>query len=368
MSRHFRRDFGRFRLGVAVISVACFASFVATDAGSAAVRAQTAPRYQFGINTYATYACQDVATYKQFATTQFRQFKSLHANAVAIAFPLYTDYPTSNVVYAETDCSTFKHLTPPAAIIGDLVDVAHGMGLKVMLRPLIDQTSFIPYGPYVWRGVLQPSDVGLWFRNYLTTLRPYLQIAQARHVEHFALETELTSLAHLSNWTSAVALSKAIYKGDLAWNMSWHSVVSKVLRKGTSFGIDAYPSVTAASTSSVSYLVSRWNRLLRTQPKSYAIPNITKTTIDEIGIPAQKGLYVRPSAYGLSLTTFPFDQTIQARWFAAACTFMKQHHMQGIYYWGPWLARRSGSMLTSPSALAADDIQPAAAQEIKHCF
>ena len=68
------------------------------------------------------------------------------------------------------------------------------------------------------------------------------------------------------------------------------------------------------------------------------------------------------------LSAYPFNQTIQINWFTAACSFMKQHKMKGIYFWGPWLANSDGAMLTKPDAAKASDIQPKAATEIKRCF
>jgi hypothetical protein len=353
---------------VTIVSLVVASMLAAADSGAATQVAHATPSYQFGINTYATYGCQTTPTYASWATTQFTKFKSLKANSVAIAFPLYTDSTTSNNVYGKLDCVTYKYQTPPASLIGTLIDVAHGRGLKVLLRPLIDQSNLYAQGPASWRGVLAPTNVSTWFANYLTALRPYLQIAQSHHVEHFAIQTELNSLANLSNWTSAIALSRALYKGDMVWTMSLHSTKSKATRAGTSFAVDAYPAIAAPVSASVTTLTSKWNHLLTSDPVHYGIPSITKAVIDEVGIPAQNGLYYKPWLYGLPLSQYPFNQTVQAHWFSAACAFMKQHHMKGIYYWGPWLSRRNGALLTTPTASSADDIQPAAAQAIKTCF
>ena len=81
---------------------------------------------------------------------------------------------------------------------------------------------------------MAPTNISLWFQNYLTTLRPYLVMAQNYKVEHFAIQTELDSLANLPNWTSAIALSRAVYHGDLSFDYSWDTPTAKQWRPGTS--------------------------------------------------------------------------------------------------------------------------------------
>jgi hypothetical protein len=325
-------------------------------------------RYVYGINTYFTYNCQTVAQINQWATTEVTQYKALHANAIAIAFPLYTASLTSNSVVALESCSDPTQQTPPAAILGDVVKVAHKHGMSVLLRPLVDQENLYSQNPQAWRGVLNPSDVSQWFKNYLSTLQPYLSMAQADHVEHFAIQSELNSLADLPNWTSAIALSRAVYKGDLVFDYSWDTPAAKVPRSGTTLAIDTYPKVSLPITATPAQLLAQWNHLLTTRTY-YNVPTINKDTIDEIGIAAQDGAYQQPyKGQLLPESTYPFNQKIQVNWFSAACSFMKQHKMRGIYFWGPWLSTSAGAMLTAPNPNKPSNIQPLAKTAIRHCF
>jgi len=325
------------------------------------------PTYQYGINTYITYNCQTPAGFDRWAATEIAQFKALKANSIALAFPLYTDNVTANKVYAKSVCTGSAYQTPSATLLAGIVDLAHRAGLSVLLRPLLDQANLFKQGPAYWRGVLAPTNVSLWFSNYLTTLRPYLQMAQAHHVEHFCISTELNSLSHLSNWSTAIAIAHLVYHGDITFSYSWSATVSKQLHASTSPAIDTYPSLTSARLGdSPARLLSLWNSLLSTA--RYAVPSIAKTTIDEIGIPAQSGAYSSPYNFSLPLSKYPFNQTVQVNWFTAACAFMKSHHMKGIYYWGPFLSNNSGSMLRYPNPGRTSDIQPAAQLAIKKCF
>jgi|ERR1039458_1209443 hypothetical protein len=335
--------------------------------GAGAVEVSHAATYQYGINTYVTYACQTYSQITDMANTEMKAFKALRANSVAIAFPLYTDSLTSNNIYAKYVCGKSNFRSPSAPVLSLVVNAAHKEGLKVLLRPLLDQTNLFQQGPLAWRGKLAPTNLSTWFKNYLTTLRPYLIMAQAHHVEHFAITTELDSLAHVPNWSAAIALSHAIYKGDLAFDYSWGTNTAKTAHSSASTAVDTYPELSGTTPNSTQHqLLVKWDYLLTT--KYYSLPNISTVTIDEIGIAAQNGSYGQPFKYSEPLSTYPFNQKIQANWFSTACTFMKSHHMKGIYFWGPFLAQNHGSLLKKPTPSQAGNLQPLAQQAIKSCF
>jgi hypothetical protein len=339
-----------------------------TAATASATTSHPAPRYQYGINTYVTYNCQGQTYYDQWASTEIAQYKALGANSIALAFPLYTSSVTSNVVAERLVCGNRNYQSPPPGLLASIVQLAHEAGLQVLLRPLIDQEALFRESPKDWRGILAPTNLSLWFRSYEHAIKPYLVMAQTNHVEHVAIESELNSIADATNWAAVIAASKAIYKGDLVFNYSWDTPTIKRWRPNTSLGIDTYPVVTDVSTSQTpAQLLGQWDHLLRTNP-DYVVPLLSRVTIDEIGIPAQVGAYVEPFAGSLPLATHPFNQSVQLRWFTAACAFMKQHAMRGIYFFGPWIGSDRGAMLTSPSPARPSDIQPASRAAIRRCF
>ncbi len=333
----------------------------------ASPRRASSAGYLFGIDTYVTYNCVGSALMDTWASNVVEQYKALRANSIGIGFPIYTDSITSNRVSAKDVCNNFSFQSPSPGILAGIIKIAHAAGLTVLLRPLIDQTNLTNQRPENWRGILKPTDLRSWFTSYMNTLKPYLRMAQENHVEHFALETELDSLAAEANWNTAVTTAHRIYQGDLAWNYSWDASQRKVTRKGTSFAVDAYPPLPGASVgASAAKLASMWGALLA--QARYHLPNVSHTTIDEIDIPAQSGAYAVPYATSLPLRRYPFNETVQARWFTAACSFVKDHHLRGIYYWGPWLSHHGGALLTAPDRSRPTDIQPAAQAAIKTCF
>ncbi len=340
-----------------------------TAAGAVPRSAHASPKYVFGIDTFVADNCQPQSLIDQWATTQVSQFKALGANAIGLAFPLYTASLTSNNVYAKSVCnysSIFQSPTP--AVLASIVTIAHNAGLEVALRPLVDERLLKKKTPSSWRGILAPKNPNAWFKSYLRVLRPYLLMAQANNVQFFSISTELNSLAHAEIWPGAISSSRKIYKGGLEFTYSWATPVTKTWQGGTSNAIDAYPKIpNAKSNESVKVLVSQWNHLLKAQ-SIYKIPNISAVTIDEVGITAQDGEYQNPSVAGLSFKKHPFNQAIQGHWFTAACDFMKQHKMRGIFYWGPWLGIDSGLLPVTPDPKLATDIQPAGQAAIEKCF
>ena len=351
-------------IAAAVLSVTVLTSLVIVAPVGATARAVS--KVQRGLDTFVTDACQSNASWTKLATSQFKAFKSIGANSVGISFPLYTDSLTSNNIYANDECAGPQR-SPSAARLGVLVGVAHKVGLKVLLRPILDEANLRAQNPNNWRGIINPSNVTTWFNNYLTTLRPYLQMAQADHVEHFALTTELDSLTTLSNWGSAIGLAKALYKGDLDFGLLWEDGVVQKHWGGTSPGLDTYQYVTGKpDNASPKQLLQSWNYALAT--KAALTYPIKSATIQEVGIPAQDGAAAQPFAWGLPLKTHPFNQIVQSNWYTMACSFFKMHKMQGIYYWGAYLDQGAGALLKVPDSATTLAIQPKSVASIKRCF
>lgn len=326
-----------------------------------------APRYQYGINSLVTYRCQPPAMYLSWATTQIDRFQQLGANALALAFPLYTTSLTSNEVFGGLDCKTGLYQTPPAALLFQIIAIAHHHGMQVLLRPLVKVVVAHPT-KYTWSGLLEPTDLQAWISSYESAVGPYLLMAQRANVEHVAIDTELNSIANRAAFGAVIANAKQTYTGNLVVNYTWSSHFGKTPWSGTTPGVDTYPKVHDLSpTQLAGSILGQWDWILAHKP-AYRLPNISSETIDEIGIAAQDGAPAAPSIGMLPLGTHPFNQIVQARWFIAACRFMKEHKMRGIYYWGSEMGALHGDLLSVPSARHTSFLQPASQQAIKSCF
>jgi hypothetical protein len=343
-------------------------SAVAVASGDLQAEGAAAPSRQYGINSLVTYRCQPTGTYLSWATTQIDRYGQLGANAIALAFPFYTTSLTSNSVFSALDCRTGQFQTPPPQLLAEIVSIAHQHGMQVLLRPLIDVAVAVRT-PYTWSGLLAPTNLQEWMSSYEAVLDPYLVMAQRSQIEHVAVDSELNSLANRPAFGAVIANAKKFYTGDLVVNYTWSSHFGKRPWSGTSAGVDTYPKVHyLAPYQPAGSLLGQWDWILA-HKHVYALPNISRETIDEIGIAAQVGAPAAPSIGRLlPMSTHPFNQTVQSRWFTAACRFMKEHRMRGIYFWGQEMGALHGHLLTSPSPAHTSFLQPATQQAIKACF
>jgi hypothetical protein len=342
-----------------VASVAIGSSFPTVGA-SATPKASSSQ--QLGFDTYVQDLCQTSAVWASDASGQFAELKSLGANSIALAFPLYMPTINSNSVFARRACGTI-YQTPSPARLGVAITEAHALGLHVLLRPMVDELT-LRETPGGWQGKIRPQNVGKWFQSYLNALVPYLKLAQGLKVEHVSVASELDSLSKKPNWPSVIKAAKRYYKGQLAFTVPWHP--GQVNHPGTAPGLDAYQGIPAPDTATPAQLLTSWNYAVAVSDR-LPFP-LSTVTIDEVAIPAQDGAYPTPWVSSLPLATNPFNQSIQANWYAMACTFFKTHHMQGIYYWGVFYDNGAAAVLTEPGPGLTQEIQPESVAVIKECY
>jgi hypothetical protein len=348
------------RLGLAALAVAA-ASVPSIDAGATP---KTAATPQLGFNSYVQDTCQSAKTWAADAKGQFTVFKSLGANSVALAFPLYTNSLTADAVFPKVQCHT-NFQTPTAARLEVAIKEAHALHLRVLLRPLLDETNLQAEGG--WRGAIRPVNVKAWFKNYLAALTPYLKVAQQQKVEYFAIATELDSMATKTNWPALIKSAKKLYRGSMSFTINWaQTAVGKKAWSGTTPSMDTYQMASLPNSATPSDLLTAWNNALSS---SDTVPfSLQNATIDEVAIVAQDGAYSEPWEWSLPLSTHPFNQDIQANWYSMACNFFRSHAMKGIYFWGVWYADGANAVLTAPNAGRAQEIQPASVAVIKACY
>ncbi|MGD0394449.1 MAG: pentapeptide repeat-containing protein [Acidimicrobiales bacterium] len=328
---------------------------------------RVAPALQLGIDVYVTGSCEPAAAWQANAMNEMKGIKSLGANSVEIVFPFYALGPTTNSVFAADLCGEPEAIpvplqSPSPARLAVLVHAAESAGLHVLLRPLLDQSNLWIFGN--WRGNITPTNGAAWITSYESMLKPYLQMAQANKVTRFAISSELTSMATSSQWPSAIASAKKLYSGQLVFDSIWAEPQKGAVHAGTAVAQDAYPHVSHTTpTSSVAQLLAGWNTYLKGEAFAAAAAD---DTFEEVGIPALDGSYADPNVDPSPGETF--NQTIQANWFTAACQFVKERKIAGLYFWGPWLYYNSGKLMTKPDPTQPSELQPAAQAAIRKCF
>ena len=252
----------------------------------------------------------------------FNYVVRLGANSIAINFFFFTDgeYPTH--VYG------VRGTTPSPAIMAMVVRNAREHGLRVLLRPLLNEKNIqIISGD--WRGSIEPQSVSSWFHSYYRFLEPYFIAAQVSGANAFNIGAELDSLApDEPDWTALKAAAAKLFKGQLVYAVNygrWQE--NPPYEPVPDAAVDAYPLLGLPDGATVAELTAAWVSWLHNEPE----PVLRRTVLQEVGIAAVSGAYAKPALAFPSGT--PLDVAIQRKWFASACAAAKETHMAGIYFY-----------------------------------
>ena len=258
--------------------------------------------------------------------------RTLDVRAIGIAWDLSVPGDTSNEVLSKGP------VTPSVADIRALTQIAQAYHLQVDYRVL-----FRVDGQDGATEVLRPASQSLWFANLLSTETPYLKLAAQGNVSEFIVGTELSNFEGSAEWPQFFSGASAIYPGVLSyatWGGNFFSSHRR-LPPVADYGVTAYPDVDLPDSATVDQLTAAWTSFLNTAPASV----LSKTAIDEIGIPAEAGAYAKPWAWngqhGIQ------DDQVQARWFEAACDAAIAAHMRAIFFWNANLIDNPARPFTS---------------------
>lgn len=277
----------------------------------------------------------------------------LGANSVGLTFPVYTDGVRPTKVYGVAGS------TPDPGSLRLVIDEAEARGLRVMLRPVIDEAD-ITDARGDWRGSIQPRSMNAWFASYQQFLAPYLALAQETHVGYFVVGTELESLAAAkTQWAALETAAARLYTGELDYAQNWDDWANGVSTpQAQNVGVDAYPELHVSATASVAQLTAAWKSWLRKRSGT----TLAHTVVQEVGIPAVGGAYAAPAQWAK-----PGDRInarIQQNWFAAACQSARALGLPGMYFWDvdSYADPAAASAYDSGSFIGRGD------QAIKSCF
>jgi hypothetical protein len=287
----------------------------------------------------------------------FNYVVGLGANEVGIDFYFFTDGADPTKVYPDPG------VTPSPYTIGLIVASARQHGLRVLLRPLLNENN-LGTAAGNWRGNIQPKSRSAWFTSYYAFLQPYLTIAQENHATGFAIGTELDSLASdKAQWSALEARAGYVYSGQLTFAINWDDWKKNARYEPVSpVAVDAYPTTTLSQQATVPELTAAWMKWLLRQPE----PTLKKTVLQEVGIAPNDGAYADPAGYGAAEPQV--NGNIQRRWFAAACAAAKRTHVAGLFYWTVYDTDQPGepaSLLDSTRTLSFTSVSD---NVIKACF
>jgi hypothetical protein len=222
--------------------------------------------------------------------------------------------------------------TPTPESLEHAITTAHSLGLKVMLKPMVEARERQGSLPYpVWRGEIQPSVE--WFANYSSFINFFAAFAEENGVEMLSVGCEYTATTgEKEQWETVIQGVRERYSGPIVYaadwtnykNIEWWSSVDYV-------GIDAYFHLSILKPDpSFDELKNAWN--------SYAaeieawLTTVNKPVIfTEIGYRSGDGTNMAPSNYWSDMTVDLQEQ--QDCYEAAFQALWNKNWFQGFYWW-----------------------------------
>jgi hypothetical protein len=296
-----------------------------------------------GIDLY-TYKGQNFA---KASVAELAYLKNLHANTVIVSFPFYISGRKGNEVFS-------KIATPTTAELAVFCKLAKTAGLRVELRPLMDQTS-IDESRASWK----PTEPKTWFASYLKWLKPYAAMAQQVGVPEFFVGAEFSLFGWDSYWNGLDAGVRKVYKGTLAYANNGGGVKAgtDLGGKGVTITEDAYPDMVVPNNATVARLTGTWEAFDRRQPKG--------TVLSEVGIAGVPGAFRKPWEHRWPHPKI--DPTVQTRWFTSSCQAAVATHMGGIIFWAIGFGKDELNTPLSAKNQAAWEVGPGE-EAVQACF
>jgi hypothetical protein len=309
---------------------------------------------QWGIQVYWQSTASDPADYTWGKAQRIVSYiVGLNANSLCISFPFYTPDITASTVNA-------KATTPSPARVAILIQEARRAGLRVTVRPILNETSLDP--PAGWRGAIEPADRDEWFASYQRLLVPYAKVAQKYGAATFTVGTELDSMQGDPRWPGLIAAVAHVFHGQVSYDANWSDYITtpQVDVPVHSFGVDAYFPVDAPDSAPVSELVAGWDGWL---DRKTAGP-LRSIVLSEVAIGAEDDAYDSPGNFYVSN---PYNPQVQVNWYTAVCAVTRQRHMADMYVWS--LDFNANPAMPSPSESPLDFLgRPLSEQALRACF
>ena len=122
--------------------------------------------------------------------------------------------------YLATTIDAASPHTPTDADLIHVIEHAHALGLRVMLKPHVDllDESDGRWRGHIGVGFTTAAEWTTWFASYREFIVHYAALAQAHGADQFCIGTELLGTTHRSaDWRAIVAEVRAAYDGPIVY-------------------------------------------------------------------------------------------------------------------------------------------------------
>jgi len=222
--------------------------------------------------------------------------------------------------------------TPTPESLKHAITTAHSLGLKVMLKPMVEAVEREETLPYpVWRGEIQPSNE--WFESYSAFINFFAEFAEQNDVELFSVGCEYkATTGEKEQWETVIQGVRERYSGPIVYSADWTNYQNIEWWDSVDYvGIDAYfplsvlkydPTFDELKNAWVNYAdeIEAW------------LSTVNKPVIfTEIGYRSGDGTNMCPSNYWSDM---PVDLQEQRDCYEAAFqTLWNRSWFHGFYWW-----------------------------------
>ena len=225
---------------------------------------------------------------------------------------------------------------PPDDELRASIDLAHRLGLKVMLKPHIWLDE---HRDERWRGTIEMADEDgwqAWFESYRRFILHYARLAAATEVELFCVGTELATTARQreADWRLTIARIRQAYGGPLVYAANWWGEYDQIAFWDALdyIGINAFFPLSDGANPSMETLRHR----ARQVAEDIALLHMRTgkpVIFTEVGFRSVSGATIRPWAWPPD-RELGVDVREQARAYEAVfSTFWSQPWFYGMYWW-----------------------------------
>jgi len=247
-----------------------------------------------------------------------RRLSETNTEWVAICPFWYQNDIYSTEIYAD------PYMTPTNESVSHAINRAHELGMKVMLKPMVD-----PQDGH-WRGEIPPSEA--WFESYAAFINFFAEFAEQHGVEMLCIGCEfMSTVSNASKWEDIISGVRERYSGAITYaavtttyyKIQWWDCLDYV-------GIDAYFVLSNKYDPTIHALKQAWE--LQASIIEVWQATVNKPVIfTEIGYRSGNGTSMAPWDYW---TAMDVDLQEQVDCYEAAFqTLWKKNWFYGFYWW-----------------------------------
>lgn len=258
-----------------------------------------------------------------------RLLTETNAEWIAINFAWAQTNTTSHDIHVD------PNRTATTSSVEHAISTAHSLGLKVMLKPMVDtlEREKTQGYPTVWRGMIQPSKE--WFESYSDFINSFAEIAEQNNVELFSVGCELkATTGEKELWENVIAGVRERYSGPVTYSADWTNYRNIEWWDSVDYvGIDAYFPLTFKNDPSSEELKKAWT--YHADEIENWISTINKAAIfTEIGYRSGDGTNRIPSNFWSEMTV---DLQEQRDCYEAAFQALWNRSWFYGFYWWTWI-------------------------------